>query len=138
MAASIIRMAIASSVGLQGLKFMARFILLRFVVKSDPTIARNPGYVNENEGVMSVMLTTAWMSLEVGEFLPQFGIDCKGSMVSMAKRTVSITAKMTAEDYAHLNQGSRGDLARSVADKIKYRVGLAKLGADTVLKGKKK
>ena len=65
-------------------------------------------------------------------------IDCKGSMVSMAKRTVSITAKMTAEDYAHLTKAAEAIWPGALLTKSSIVLGLAKLGADTVLKGKKK
>lgn len=66
------------------------------------------------------------------------GIDCKGSMVSMAKRTVSITAKMTAEDYAHLTKAAEAIWPGALLTKSSIVLGLAKLGADTVLKGGKK
>ena len=64
-------------------------------------------------------------------------IDCKGSMVSMAKRTISITAKMTAEDYAHLTKAAQAIWPGALLTKSSIVLGLAKLGADTVLKGKK-
>jgi len=59
-------------------------------------------------------------------------------MVSMGKRTVSITAKMTADDYAHLTKAAEAIWPGALLTKSSIVLGLAKLGADAVLKVKKK
>jgi len=59
-------------------------------------------------------------------------------MVSMGKRTVSITARMTADDYAHLTKAAEAIWPGELLTKSSIVLGLAKLGADAVLKVKKK
>ena len=55
----------------------------------------------------------------------------------MAKRTTSVTVKMSAEDYALLNKAAATIWPGAVLTNSSIVLGLAKLSAEAVLKGKK-
>jgi len=56
----------------------------------------------------------------------------------MAKRTTSVTVKMSAEDYAHLAKAADAIWPGAVLSRSSIVLGLAKMGADAVLKKKGK
>ena len=56
----------------------------------------------------------------------------------MGKRTTSVTVKMSAEDYAHLQKAAEAIWPGAVLTRSSIVLGLAKIGADTVLKKKGK
>lgn len=56
----------------------------------------------------------------------------------MAKRTTSVTVKMSAEDYAQLEKAANAIWPGAVLTRSSIVLGLARMGADTVLKKKGK
>jgi hypothetical protein len=56
----------------------------------------------------------------------------------MAKRTVSATLKMTEEDDALLTRAAEAIWPGAILTKSSIVLGLAKIGAESVLKGGKK
>ena len=52
----------------------------------------------------------------------------------MGKRTTSVTVKMSAEDYAHLQKAADAIWPKAVLTRSGIVLGLARIGADAVLK----
>jgi hypothetical protein len=56
----------------------------------------------------------------------------------MGKRTISVTVKMTAEDYALLEKAADNIWHKAVLTRSSIVLGLARIGAETALKTKRK
>jgi hypothetical protein len=56
----------------------------------------------------------------------------------MSKRTTSVTVKMTAEDFALLQKAANSVWPGAVLTQSSIVLGLARIGAEAVLKGAKK
>jgi hypothetical protein len=56
----------------------------------------------------------------------------------MGKRTISVTVKMTAEDYALLEKAADTIWHKAVLTRSSIVLGLARIGAETALKTKRK
>ncbi len=56
----------------------------------------------------------------------------------MGKRTTSVTVKMSAEDYALLTKAADSIWPRAMLTRSSIVLGLAKIGAETVLRPSKK
>ena len=56
----------------------------------------------------------------------------------MGKRTISITIKMTEEDHELMNKAAETIWPKAPMTKSSILLGLARIGAESVLKGKRK
>jgi uncharacterized protein (DUF1778 family) len=56
----------------------------------------------------------------------------------MGKRTVSVTVKMSAEDYSLLQKAANTIWPKAVLTRSSIVLGLARIGAETVLKQSRK
>jgi hypothetical protein len=56
----------------------------------------------------------------------------------MAKRTTAVTVKMSSEDYALLEKAANTIWPKAVISKSGIVLGLAKIGAESALKEKRK
>jgi hypothetical protein len=65
-------------------------------------------------------------------------LDCKGIMVSMPKRSTSVTLKMTADDYEKLKKAAAVLWPKALLTTSSMILSLALIAAEDVLKGKKK
>ena len=59
-------------------------------------------------------------------------------MVSMPKRTTSVTVKMTEEDYELMTRAAEAIWPKAPMTKSSIILGLARIGAESALKGAKK
>lgn len=83
--------------------------------------------------------STTIETLEIRHLLETLqGIDSKGSMVSMPKRSTSVTLKMTADDYEKLKKAAAVLWPKALLTKSSMILSLALIAAEDVLKGKKK
>jgi len=59
-------------------------------------------------------------------------------MVSMPKRTISVSVKMTEEDYERMTKAAEAIWPKAPLTKSSIVLGLARIGAESVLKSAKR
>ncbi len=80
--------------------------------------------------------TSALYTLDALDSLPDNS--SKGHDEDMGKRTVSVTVKMSAEDYTLLAKAADAIWPKAVLTRSSIVLGLARIGAETMLKETKK